>query len=100
MPSSDGTFLYPYDRRMCYFDALIEKSHHWFGHYEMDVPCGHECCLVLEYMPGGSLAMVVGIHMLDMSLSIHLHSQLIVSAGTTFLQRAQRSSGNTTRARC
>ena len=22
---SDGTFLYSYDNRMCYFDALIEK---------------------------------------------------------------------------
>ena len=23
--NSDGTFLYPYDTRMCYFDTLIEK---------------------------------------------------------------------------
>ena len=23
---SDGTFVYPYDKRMCYFDTLIEKS--------------------------------------------------------------------------
>ena len=23
--SSDGTFLYPYDNRMCYFDTLIEQ---------------------------------------------------------------------------
>ena len=23
--SSDGIFLYPYDDRMCYFDAVIEK---------------------------------------------------------------------------
>ena len=23
--SSDGTFVYPYNNRMCYFDTLIEK---------------------------------------------------------------------------
>ena len=23
--SSDGTFLYAYDKRMCYFDAVIEE---------------------------------------------------------------------------
>ena len=25
LTTSDGAFLYPYDKRMCYFDTLIEK---------------------------------------------------------------------------